>query len=69
VPILFGSAVVAVVLCTNWMMSVGPAVAAHVSAEIELLSTSKTTTVSTISSAAISSAATSSAAVILLVCL
>ncbi len=58
VPILFVGAGVAVILCANWMMSVGLAVAAHISDGAEFATTSKTTAVATISFSAVISAAT-----------
>jgi hypothetical protein len=57
VPLLLVSAGVAVVLCANWMMSLGPAIAANVSDDTEFISTSKTTAGATIYSSAITSAA------------
>jgi hypothetical protein len=68
VPILFVGAGVAIVHRTHWVMSVGPAIAAHVSGGYLNVSTPKTAAVASISVPAISFTAVSSAAVILLVC-
>ncbi len=53
VSILFVGAHDAVVLCSNCMMAMGPAVVANVAKELEVASASKTTTVTAIAATSI----------------